>query len=89
MGEVTLLARTLLTVSELEWPDMAARILRETRLAANFVQATGRPHPQLGDGTIMSRCLRLCPVAEPFCDDPSVLRAVRAACTALLDHSFP
>ncbi len=88
LGEVVLLARTLLTVPEAEWPVMAARILHDVRLAAVHLQTTGRPHPLLGDGSLMSYCLRLDPSPEPFCD-PRVLRSLQAAARAILEHSIP
>lgn len=88
LGEVMLLARTLLTIPESEWPVAAARIVQDVRLAALHLQTTGRPHPLLGDGSIMSHCLRLSPSPEPFCN-PKVLRSLQAAAQAILDHSIP
>lgn len=88
LHEVGVLARTLLTVAERDWPAVAARVLAETRLAADHIRKTGRPHPRFGDGSITARCLQLAPAPEPFCD-ARVLRALDAACMALLIHSQP
>ena len=85
--EVGLLARTLLRMAEADWPAAAARILQETRWAADCLRETGRAHPRFGDGSITARCLTLAPAPEPFCDDARVLRALRASCDSLLIRS--
>ncbi|WP_374644539.1 hypothetical protein [Tabrizicola sp.] len=84
-GELCLLARVLVPAPEQDRPGLAAGILAETQIAAEYLDRHGRPHPQLGDGSIAARCLRLFPPSESFCD-PQFLRALQLACAALVRH---
>ena len=63
-------------------PSKAVDLDREGEVAADFLRSVGHPHPDFGDGSVTSRCLRLDAPGEPFCDD-RFLRALRVACRVL------
>lgn len=68
-------------------PVVARRILQEASLAHHQFRMTGCPHPDHGDGSLMTRCLALTPAAEPLGEDRAFLEAVVTAALALLHHS--
>lgn len=87
LAELALLARVLTKADPEARQALAARILAEVEIAATRLQISGRSDPGFGDGSLMSRCLSLFPVAEPLATDRDFLSALIVACKALRDHS--
>jgi hypothetical protein len=85
-GDVLIFARVLCRLPREAHHSVAARILAETEEAHRYFIENRKCHPTFGDGGLMSRCMILAPVSEPFADDTSFLIALRAAAEALLSH---
>ncbi len=86
-AELLLLARVLLPFPAQVRSAAAACILAEVDEADLLLRFQGIVHPVFGDGSLMVRCLRLSPPAEPMAADPDFLAAMIAACHVLLHHS--
>jgi hypothetical protein len=86
-SEILLLARVLTRVPPADRFRSALAILLDADEAQNHLMLTGIGHADFGDGSLMSRCHRLCPPSEPMADDPDFLVCVALAANALLFHS--
>ena len=52
-------ARALLARPNCDWPDLAALMIAQARLADKYRKRTGRAHPDWGNGTLHDRAIRL------------------------------
>jgi hypothetical protein len=86
-AELLLFARVLLCSPKWSRGRKARAILNEIVVAERHHLVTGRHHPKFGDGSMMDRCYRLHPCAEPIADDPDFLHALVTAAEALLRTS--
>lgn len=86
-AELLLFARVLMRVPRGQRRRKARSIVADVVMAERHRTATGQSHPQFGDGSLMDRCLRLQPCAEPVADDPDFLRALVTVADALREHS--
>lgn len=88
-AELLLFARCLMTLPEAERAEAARRMLRQVEMAADHLNRTGQVHPAFGDGSLMARCHRLDPAAEPLAFDRDFLLSLSLASRALLTHFDP
>jgi hypothetical protein len=86
-AELVLFARVLMCLPCRQRGRKARGILAEVAIAERHLVATGRRHPRFGDGSLMDRCHRLHPCAEPFADDPDFLHALVTVAETLRQHS--
>lgn len=84
--ELLLFGRVLVAFSPDQRAAAAAAILEEVEIAARHLRHHLCCHPRFGDGSLMARCLRLGPSAEPPAHDRDFLSAMIYACMALRDH---
>jgi hypothetical protein len=84
LAELSLAARVLLAVPRRQRWRKALRLLQEVQEADTYWEQTGRCHPEFGDGSLMARCHRLSPQAEPMADDPDFLTSLIAVSRAVL-----
>jgi hypothetical protein len=66
--------------------SIARAIIADTVCARHYFLHHGNVHPNLGDGSLMSRLLPQSPGIEPFADDPDFLRSLVIAAESLLLH---
>lgn len=85
--EVVLLARVLTRIAPAERNETAGQLLSDTDKAEVYLKESGHCHSVFGDGSLMSRCLRLSPPAEPMADDPEFLACLITAAHSIFIHS--
>ncbi|SDY08242.1 hypothetical protein [Citreimonas salinaria] len=83
-GDVTTAARVLLTVPPQCRHALAARMIHEAACADAYRLLTGRAHPKLGNGTLMSAALAHGPAPEPMLDNRDYLSCLGLMIDALL-----
>ncbi|WP_171052661.1 hypothetical protein [Ruegeria sediminis] len=69
-GDVSSAARVLLGVPPAERDLLCRRMITEAEIADRHVAATGRLHPDFGNGSLMSAARRRALADEPGFDDP-------------------
>ena len=88
-GDLLALARVLLTRAPGDRDALARAVVADARAAAAFVRRNGRPHPVLGDGSVMAAALSHGPAPEPALDDRdfagAIVTAVGAICPDIDD----
>jgi hypothetical protein len=86
-AELVLFARVLMCLPCRQRGRKAKAILADVAAAERYLLTTGQRHAQFGDGSLMDRCHRLHPCAEPVADDPDFLHALMTVAVALRKHS--
>ncbi|SNT38816.1 hypothetical protein SAMN04488078_11292 [Antarctobacter heliothermus] len=82
-GDVSAVARMLLTVPPHARPERADQLIDEARAADAHCRRTGRAHPRWGDGTLMAAAHGH-PMGQEVCfDDPDYLDCQLAILHAL------
>lgn len=77
------LAQVLRDRPQADWRDLAGRLICDAHAADLYRQTTGRAHPFWGDGSVLSRVLkvRTVPIVRP--NDPDYLRAIAMSASEL------
>jgi hypothetical protein len=89
-GDVTCLARYLLTLPAAERRVAAGRLLDRVEAADLYRKRLGRLHPVWGNGSVMGAVLMSCRLPpEPAPGEPRYLSAMAEALAALLAHHVP
>ncbi|GKY88739.1 DUF7742 family protein [Sinisalibacter aestuarii] len=78
-GDLTMAGLALLAAPPEARPMLLARMLEEADRADSYRKTTGRAHPHLGCGSLMSVAMSRPRMAEPYLDDPDY-----AACLGLV-----
>jgi hypothetical protein len=87
VAEIVLLARVLSRAEPADRPALAASLLADADNADRHRRRLGKAHPDLGDGSLMARCIRLSPPPEPLGDDSDFLVCLALAAQSVLFHS--
>ena len=83
LADIEVAARVLCGVAANERHAEAEAICQRAKIADKFRKRMGRPHPELGSGTIMSAVRGYPQVARPDQLTPEYLDALIAICTQL------
>lgn len=83
-GDVVAMARALLATEAAQRGPVLAQIFVEAELADLYRGRTGRAHPNLGTGSLMSAALARPVVPEPFLDDPEYAACLVQVLEALI-----
>lgn len=85
--EILVLARALCAAPPAARRPLARALLHEATLADAHRRRTGQAHPRYGDGTLISRLVRLRLPALTDGADPDFLSALVIAAGAVLQHT--
>lgn len=78
-------ARALLMRPESAWQALTAQMLSEAHLADLYRRRSGRCHPRLGNGTLMSAAFALHTAPEPPASDARYLCAMGHVIVAVIE----
>jgi serine O-acetyltransferase len=82
-GDLTALARHLLTLAAPDRPKACARLMAQADAADRYRKRMGRAHPLWGNGTLMARALGLPHQPEPRLQNPDYASCLILALTTL------
>lgn len=85
-SEILLFARALLTIRPEDRPRHSRALICEATIADDYRNATGRAHPDFGDGTLVARLVLEKVPPLSFADDPEFLSSLKIAADAVLHH---
>lgn len=82
-GDLVAAARALRPLPVPARPAAVAAMIAEAALADRFRKRLGRPHPRLGNGSLMAAASAWPQAAEPWLSDPDWLGCLAAVIAAL------
>lgn len=82
-GDLTALARHLLTLAAPQRPTACAQLIAQADAADRYRKRFGRAHPRWGNGTLMARARVLPLPPEPCLQDVEYARCLILVLTAL------
>lgn len=89
LGDVICAARALLAVPPEARAERLICLMDEAAKAARHVEAIGRGHPRLGDGSLMAAALSGAVVKEPSLSDRDYCRCLAMVLEALSETGPP